>query len=124
MCWGPIEAGVKVVFSGDGESNDVLREAAAEADLLVSEATFLEEEATEARQYGHTTAQRAAQLALDAGARNLILTHISRRYRERDILAEARAIFPEARLARDLDHYIVKRGGEMRRKIPEGKSVR
>ena len=78
------------------------------ADLLVSEATFLEEQATDARQYGHTTARRAAQLALDAGARNLILTHISRRYRERDILAEARAIFPEARLARDLDHYIVK----------------
>ena len=121
---GPTETGVKIVFSGDGESSDALREAANGADLLVSEATFLEEQATDARQYGHTTARRAAQLALDAGARNLILTHISRRYRERDILAEARAIFPEARLARDLDHYIVKRGGEMSRKIPEGKEGR
>jgi ribonuclease Z len=40
----------------------------------------------------------------------LILTHISRRYRERDVLAEAQAIFPETSVARDFDHFQVKRG--------------
>ena len=113
---GPSEPGSKLVFGGDGISGDSLRQAAERADLLVSEATFLESEATEAKHYGHTTAHKAAQLAKDAGCKNLILTHISRRYRERDILAEADAIFPGVRLARDLDHYALKRGGKLTRK--------
>ena len=113
---GPEETGAKVVFGGDGESDETLKEAAKDADLLVSEATFLEAEAAEARQFGHTTALRAAKLAKETGVRNLILTHISRRYREREIVAEARSIFPQAKLARDLDHYVIKRGGTIRRK--------
>jgi ribonuclease Z len=44
------------------------------------------------------------------GIKNLILTHISRRYRERDVLDEARAIFPNTEVARDFDVYKVKRG--------------
>jgi ribonuclease Z len=40
----------------------------------------------------------------------LILTHLSRRYRERDILDEARAIFPNTAVARDFDAYQVRRG--------------
>lgn len=113
---GPLELGAKVVFGGDGESNEVLREAARGADLLVSEATFMENEAKEARLFGHTTARQAARLARKAGVKNLVLTHISRRYRERDILAEARSEFPAAILARDLDHFMVKRGGELNQK--------
>ena len=113
---GPVEVGARVVFGGDGESNDILLEAAINADLLVSEATFLEGEAKEARLFGHTTAKQAARLARQAGVKNLILTHISRRYREREILAEARSEFPAAKLARDLDHYIVKRGGKLSQK--------
>jgi ribonuclease Z len=52
----------------------------------------------------------AARLALEAGVKYLIVTHISRRYRERDVLAEAQAIFPNTSVARDFDAFQVRRG--------------
>jgi ribonuclease Z len=80
-----------------------------DADLLVIEATYATLEADVAREFGHLTAGQAAQLAVDAGVRNLILHHISRRYTEREIRAEAEPIFPGAIVARDMDHYQVRR---------------
>jgi len=56
------------------------------------------------------TAGQAATLAKEAGVNQLILTHISRRYRERDVRNEAREIFPNTTIARDFDLYQVKRG--------------
>jgi ribonuclease Z len=76
----------------------------------VIEATYLEEDAEMAARFGHLTAGQAAHLALEANISHLILTHISRRYRERDVLAEARNIFPNTQVARDFDSYQVKRG--------------
>jgi ribonuclease Z len=81
-----------------------------DADTLVIEATYLEEEADMARDFSHLTAHQAAELARHAGVKQLILTHISRRYHERDVLAEAREVFPEAVVARDFDVYQVRRG--------------
>jgi ribonuclease Z len=81
-----------------------------EADALVIEATYLSKEAELARNFAHLTASQAAQLAQDTGAKNLILTHISRRYRERDVLTEAQKIFPNTQVARDFDDYQVRRG--------------
>jgi ribonuclease Z len=49
-------------------------------DLLVIEATFLDEDAALARQYGHLTAQQAASVAAQCGVRRLVLTHFSQRY--------------------------------------------
>ena len=51
----------------------------------------------------HTTARQAAELARDAGARELVLTHISARYSREapELVAEARAVFPATRVARD-----------------------
>jgi ribonuclease Z len=69
-----------------------------------------------ARQFGHMTAAKAARLAQDAGVRTLILTHLSRRYRVRDILSEACEIFPNTYVARDLDHFIINRDGAKRQK--------
>ena len=74
------------------------------------EATYLEKEAELARNFAHLTASQAAHLAQDANVKNLILTHISRRYRERDILAEAKEIFPNTFMARDFDEYLIRRG--------------
>lgn len=71
-----------------------------------------------AREFAHMTAQQAAQLALQAGVKHLILTHISRRYRERDVVAEARAVFPDALVARDFDAFQVKRGEFTRLSLP------
>jgi ribonuclease Z len=78
------------------------------ADGLVIEATYLREEEEMARQFSHLTAHDAASLALRAGVRQLFLTHFSRRYRDKDILAEAEETFPGTILARDLDQYQVK----------------
>jgi len=102
--------GVKLVCVGDTARTDNLREPVAGADALVIEATFLESEAEEARQFGHITARQAATLAAECGVKTLLLTHVSRRYRERDIISEARQVFPDTFVARDLEHYILRRG--------------
>ena len=79
-----------------------------DADTLSIESTYLEEEAEMAVQYSHLTAKMAAELAKDANVGKLILTHVSRRYRERDILAEAQAVFQNTEVARDLAQFQVK----------------
>jgi len=111
--------GTKYVHIGDVGRTDNLLEIVRGADALVMESTYLEEEAAMAADFGHMTAARAATLARDAGVRHLILTHLSRRYSERDIRAEARAIFPATTVARDLDHFQITREGVGRVKKEE-----
>lgn len=107
---GPERPGVKLVHVGDtGEVNNLL-EPVQDADALVIEATYLVQDEEMAKRFGHLTAHQAARLALDAGVKNLILTHISRRYREREVEEEARALFPNAIVGRDFDTYLVKSG--------------
>jgi ribonuclease Z len=93
---------------GDVGETESLVPICRDADAVVVESTYLEQEGDMARQFGHLTAKRAAELALQAGAKQLYLTHISRRYRERDVLQEAQAVFPNTMVARDFDVYQVK----------------
>lgn len=102
--------GTKLVHVGDAGRTDNLLEVVRDADALVIEATYLEEEKELAEQFGHLTARQSAQLALDAGVGTLILTHISRRYRADQVLEEAREVFPRVFTARDFDRFQVKRG--------------
>ncbi len=111
--------GAKLCITGDVATTDGLFSAVQDADLLVSEATYLEHEDELAKHFGHLTARQAADLAHSAGVRHLILTHLSRRYRERDIIEETEAIFPGAVVARDFDHFCVRRG-EPLEKIERG----
>jgi ribonuclease Z len=106
---GPLEKGTKFVLIGDAGKTDDLLEACKDADGLVIESTYLDEETDMARQFSHLTARQAAELAVKANVKKLILTHISRRYREKDVLAEAQSVFPNAVVARDFDHYLIKR---------------
>lgn len=99
--------GTKLAVVGDCGNPELLTEAVRDADTLVIEATYLEEDAAMAKKYSHLTARMGAQLAKDANVGRLILTHVSRRYRDRDILREAAAVFPNTRVARDLDEYKV-----------------
>ncbi|MEM7032552.1 MAG: ribonuclease Z, partial [Chloroflexota bacterium] len=62
-----------------------------------------------ARQFGHITAKEAAELAISANIKHLYLTHVSRRYREKEIVTEAQSIFPEAVVVRDFDRVQVSR---------------
>jgi ribonuclease Z len=106
---GPLQKGVKLAVVGDTGRTDNLLEACGDADALVIEATYTEEEAEMAQQFSHLTARQGAQLALQAGVKKLILTHISRRYREKDILKEAQSVFPNTSVARDFDVFQIKR---------------
>ncbi len=106
---GEWQKGTKLVFIGDTGRTDDILEHCRDADALVIESTYLNSEAEMARQFSHLTAQRAAELAKEAGVKKLILTHLSRRYRERDMLAEAQAVFPETSVARDFDSFKIKR---------------
>jgi ribonuclease Z len=108
MVMGDFRPGTRLVLVGDvGETNG-LAEVIRGADALVIESTYLEQEAEMAHQFAHLTARMAAELAIKAGVRQLILTHISRRYREKEVLAEAQAIFPNVTVARDFDVFQVK----------------
>jgi ribonuclease Z len=89
---------------------DNLHEICRNADALVIESTYLEEEAGMADAFAHMTARRAAELAQATGVKHLLLTHISRRYRERDVSDEARSVFLNTYVVRDFDHFQIKRG--------------
>jgi ribonuclease Z len=100
---GPPRPGRTVVYTGDTRPCLGIIEVARGADLLIHEATFSEEERERALETGHSTAAQAAEVASRAGVRRLALTHISARY-SRDapeLLAEARAVFPDSIVARD-----------------------
>jgi len=100
---GPTRPGRTIVLSGDTRPCETLLHAARGADLIVHEATFAAEESERARETGHSTAAEAAELAHKAGARQLVLTHISARYSREapELLAEAQAVFPNTIIARD-----------------------
>jgi ribonuclease Z len=100
---GPAREGRKVVLSGDTEPCEALAIASHQADLLVHEATFAEDEAERARQTAHSTARQAAQLASDAEVRMLALTHMSSRYAGRELREQARAVFAATEAPRDFD---------------------
>jgi ribonuclease Z len=100
---GPERPGRKVVISGDTSPCEMVRVAAHRADVLVHEATFLDEEVQRALQTGHSTARQAAEVALEAEVTMLALTHLSTRYGGREIRDEARATFERTEVPRDFD---------------------
>jgi ribonuclease Z len=111
---GPTREGRKVVLSGDTEPCEAVAIAAHQADLLVHEATFAEDEAERARQTSHSTARQAALLARDAEVRMLALTHMSSRYTDRELREQAREVFAATETPRDFDTIEVpfpERGG-------------
>ena len=99
--------GAKVVITGDVARTDNIGEAAHNADALVIEATYLDRDVEIARQVGHITARQAAELARDCGVKFLFLTHVSRRYREFEVIEEGRKYFPDSYVPRDLDHFAI-----------------
>jgi ribonuclease Z len=100
---GDARPGRTVVYTGDTRPTEATETVAADADLLVHDATFAEADADRAPQTGHSTATEAAALAARADAKRLALVHISSRYAGRSsVLAEeARATFDGAVLLPD-----------------------
>ena len=100
---GPARAGRKVVLTGDTAAAASVVEAAAGADLLVHEATFLADERERARETSHCTAGEAALVAREAGVKLLALTHVSTRYFGHEVVEEASQLFPATVVPRDFD---------------------
>jgi ribonuclease Z len=109
MVLGESRPGTRLAYIGDVGNTESLVEIVRGVDTLVIEATYMEEERDMARQFAHLTAKQAAELAKKAGVKKLILTHLSRRYRDKDVLQEAVAVFPETVVAHDFDVFSVKR---------------
>lgn len=99
---GPGRPGRRLVVTGDTGPCEALVEIARSADLLISEATYCNDMAARAQEYGHMTAAWAAETARRAGVRELWLTHISPRYvNPEQHRAEASPIFAATRVAKD-----------------------
>ncbi len=112
---GEAEIGRKFVYCTDTVYCDNAVELARDADVLIHEATFAHKDAQLAFDRLHSTSTMAAQVALSAGVKQLIMTHFSPRYAPGnaimldDLLEEARAIFPQTKLAYDFLTYDVPR---------------
>jgi len=105
-----LQKGLKVVYSGDTKPCDNIVELAKDADLLIHDATFLEED--EDFQKYHSSVKDAAKIAKKANVKKLILTHISRRYRKEDVerlIKEAKEVFENVEVAYDLMRVVLKR---------------
>ena len=104
--------GTSLVVVGDTGHAEKLLPYVSDVDALVIESTYTQEEVDLADRFDHLTAKQAATLAKQAGVGQLFLTHLSRRYRERDVFDEARAVFSSVHVARDFDRYQIKRESE------------
>jgi len=100
---GPARPGRLIALTGDTRPCAATVDAAQGADLLIHEATFGEEERERARDTGHSTAKEAAQVALAANAKRLLLSHVSARYSisADELVKEAREVFPNVTVAKD-----------------------
>ncbi len=95
---GKIKKGLKIVYSGDTKPCDNIVKISMDADLLIHDATFLEEQAGKA----HADVKQAAKIARKANVKQLILTHISRRYTDASELEkEAKKVFENTKVAYD-----------------------
>ncbi|EPY05322.1 ribonuclease Z [Paenibacillus alvei TS-15] len=100
--------GKSVTILGDTRPCENAIKLAQGVDLLVHEATFMDDKRENANEFGHSTARQAAQIAVSAGVKKLALTHFSSRYndeRMEELLQEACGLFSNTVLADE--HTIV-----------------
>jgi ribonuclease Z len=99
---GPRRPGRRVGYSGDTRPSPRLVRFFAGCDLLIFDSTFRGADRAKAVERKHSTCVEAAELAKEAKARRLALTHFSARYpRVSALVREARAVFPGAFAAAD-----------------------
>lgn len=100
---GPPRRGVKVTYAVDTRPCTPVVRLAAKSDLLIHDSCFEESASAKAKEYGHSTASEAAQVAKRSKSRRLALFHISAMYEDpAPLLAQAKSIFPETILSKDM----------------------
>jgi len=100
---GPSRAGRTIVITGDTAPSPGTVSAAADADLLIHDASFAEEEVQRATETGHSTVGQAAAVAAEAHVKLLALVHISSRYHVGKVIEEAKEVFEPTVAPRDFD---------------------
>lgn len=101
-------SGQSMAFIMDTRLCDAAFELAEGVDLLVCESTYLETESQLASDYAHLTARQAGQIASEAGARRLVLTHFSQRHPDSKVFVdEASAEHGDVVAASDLGRISV-----------------
>lgn len=97
-----LKKGIKIAYSGDTTYCKKFVNIAKDSDLMIHDGTFIEEHVKEAKEKYHATVGEAAQAAKDSGAKQLIVTHISPRYKEDSpLLEEGKRIFDNLVIAKD-----------------------
>ncbi len=104
---GPDRPGRTMVLTGDTAPSSATVAAAADAELLIHDSAFLEEDAARAAETGHSTMRQAAGVAAEAHVKLLALVHISSRYHVGACLDEARAVFEPTVAPRDFDQIVI-----------------
>lgn len=127
---GPDRQGRVVAITGDTMPTSSTVRAAAEADLLIHDSSFMSEDSDRAAETGHSTGAQAAGVAAEAGVKMLAMVHISARYHVGAALEEAREVFPDTVAPRDFDQIEIPypergepklvRGGAKRQEDPAG----
>lgn len=130
LVMGPSRPGRTIVITGDSAPSPATVSAAADADLLVHDASFAEEEVQRAAETGHSTVGQAAAVAAEAHVKLLALVHISSRYHVGKVIEEAREVFEPTIAPRDFDvvelpfpergePHLVPNGARETREVPE-----
>ena len=100
---GPPRTGHKLTYSGDTVPCEEMIGFSKDSTILIHESTYKAEDRDKADLHAHSTSVDAANIALQSNSKELILTHISTRYTEvDDMLKEAREIFENTKIAKDL----------------------
>lgn len=105
---GPRRPGLQFAYCLDTQPCETVVQLSQGVDCLIHEATFAKDLQSDANRWGHSTAGDAAQMAKEAGAKQLVLTHLSSRYGEAEsLLEEAKEVFENSFLAEDLKNFSI-----------------
>jgi len=107
---GPPIKGKKIAILGDTLPVQSIVEQIKHADVLIHEGTFKHEDEKLAKDYYHSTAVQAAEIAKQAHVKQLLLTHVSSRYHQDDLIEElniVKRIFPQTEFAHDFYTFTV-----------------
>lgn len=100
----------KIVYTGDTRPCESTIKAAENADILIHDSTFSNDVMDRAKETGHSTAKEAAEIAMEAGVKQLVLTGFSKRYKDEELnklWEEAKRVFDNVVIARDLDKITI-----------------
>ena len=108
---GPVRSGCSMVYTGDTVPCEEVMRASENVDVLIHEATYIDEDSELAKEHFHSTAKAAAETAVRCNVRMLALIHVSNRYGDTEpSLSEAKAVFGNSIAPADLQMLTVTNG--------------